>query len=106
MKNGVWIGQDCNLSSIKSEFPFSLVRNAENIYFIETSNATNLTSKTKCAIESAATNNPNRMINVLLTSGSMEKNILDTFTRFKNVVFHKINPDNFLEGDDYSLKRY
>ena len=105
MKNGVWIGQDCNLSSIKSEFPYSLVRNVENIYFIETSNATNLPSKTKCAIESAATNNPNRMINVLLTSGSMEKNILDTFARFKNLVFHKINPNNFLEGDDYSLDK-
>ena len=100
MENGEWIGQDCNLVSIKLEFPYSLVRNEENIYFIETSNATNLPSKTQCAIESAATNNPNRMINVLLTSGSIEKNILDSFARFKNVVFHKIKPDKFLEGED------
>ena len=99
MKNGVWIGQDCNLASIKSEFPYSLVRNVENIYFIETSNATTLPSRAQCSIESAATNNPKSMVNVLLTSGIMEKKILDRLTSFKNVVFQKINPDKFLEGN-------
>ena len=81
------------------EFPTNLDNNVENIFFIETSNATTLPSRAQCSIESAATNNPNSMVNVLLTSGIMEKKILDRLTSFKNVVFQKINPDKFLEGN-------
>ena len=81
------------------EFPSNLAKNLENIYFIETSNATTLPSRAQCSIESAATNNPKSMVNVLLTSGIMENKILDRLTSFKNVVFQKINPDKFLEGN-------
>ena len=80
------------------EFPSNLANNLENIYFIETSNATTLPFKVQCSIESAATNNPKSVVNVLLSSGNMEKKILDRLTSFKNVVFHKINAYKFLEG--------
>ena len=80
------------------EFPSNLANNLENIYFIETSNTTTLPFKAQCSIESAATNNPKSVVNVLLSSGNMEKKILDRLTSFKNVVFHKINAYKFLEG--------
>ena len=80
------------------EFPSNLAKNFDNIYFIETSNASTLPCKAQCSIESAATYNPTSVVNVLLSSGNMEKKILDRLTSFKNVVFHKINPYKFLEG--------